>query len=919
MASAGTDLGSRVVGREAELANLSAFLGRDYPRSLVLTGGPGMGKTTLWEAAVDEARRRGLRVLSARPSDAEATLAFAALIDLFDSVGSDELAALPVPQRDALEVPLLRAVPTGPAPEAQAIAVGVLSALRVVAARGPILVAVDDTQWLDTASAAALVFAARRLDDDDVRFLLARRVGAHSSFEQAFTHEGVEHLEVGPLSLGGTRRLLHDRLGLTLSRQLMRRIFDATLGNPLFALEVARTLVAEGVPVAGESLPVPDAVEDLLGMRVAGLPRAQLRLLLAVALSQDPRVGQLTALPDGGALADAVEAGVLVVDGDHVRAFHPLVAAAATRRSRAAERRELHGALAATLPDGERRTRHLALAAAQPDRALAAEVASAAASAAARGAPQAAVELAEHALRLTPPDDAVRAERLLELAAYLEVAGEKRRVTELLEPALEWLPSGTPRARAYLLLASGVIESNDDLQRYFERAFAESGNDRRMRSSVLAVMAEVAAAVRVERVRQAEAWALEALPARSGTDARLERSALYALGWARSLSGRPIDDVCARFRAASPTAPYLAESPERIAGQRLVWRGEIAAARDVLTEQLRAADERGEPSSYALQRLHVCELELRAGDWDAAEQVLDEWAESAERELLHWPMYERCRALLAAGRGQVEEARRWADEALERARERGVRWDELEALRALAIADLLARRPGRAVERLRVVWEHTEREGVEDPGAFPVAPELVEAHVELDELVEAEAVLARLAALSDAQDHPWGHATTLRCQGLVRLARSYDEEGCATLEVAAAQYSTLALAFDRARTLLALGRAQRRARKWGAARETLSETVSSFGTLGSRGWAEAARSELSRVGARRPPLEGELSVAERRVAELAAGGLTNKEIAQTLVVTVSTVEYHLSRAYARLGIRSRAQLASRLAEMPPRA
>ena len=194
---------------------------------------------------------------------------------------------------------------------------------------------------------------------------------------------------------------------------------------------------------------------------------------------------------------------------------------------------------------------------------------------------------------------------------------------------------------------------------------------------------------------------------RPGAEPELERRALYALAWTRSLGGRAIDDVWERFRSASREPAYIAHSPGRVVGQRLVWRGEIAAARAVFTRQLAEADERGEPSSYALQRLHLCELELRAGAWDAAEHVLDEWAESGDRELLHWPMYERCRALLAAGRGLPDEARRWGAEAETRARAAGVRWDQLEALRALAIAELLVHETDRAAERLHEVWEHT--------------------------------------------------------------------------------------------------------------------------------------------------------------------------------------------------------------------
>jgi DNA-binding CsgD family transcriptional regulator len=276
-------------------------------------------------------------------------------------------------------------------------------------------------------------------------------------------------------------------------------------------------------------------------------------------------------------------------------------------------------------------------------------------------------------------------------------------------------------------------------------------------------------------------------------------------------------------------------------------------------------------------------------------------------------MHQRCRALLAAGRGDAGEAERWATDAIARAGAVGSRWDELEALRALGIARLLSHEPARAAESLRAVWEHTERERVDEPGVFPVAPDLVDALSHVGELHTARTVTDRLSALAEAQEHPWARATARRCAALVRLAPDvYDEDAAAALADAAADYERLGLRFDRARTLFALGRAQRRLRKWGAARDTLQAAVAALDELGSAGWAEQARAELARVGARRPSPSGELTPTERRTAELAADGLSNKEIAQALYVTVHTVEVHLSRTYAKLGVRSRTQLAGRL-------
>jgi DNA-binding NarL/FixJ family response regulator len=350
-----------------------------------------------------------------------------------------------------------------------------------------------------------------------------------------------------------------------------------------------------------------------------------------------------------------------------------------------------------------------------------------------------------------------------------------------------------------------------------------------------------------------------------------------------------------------------------VAAQRLIWRGELSRARSALTGLLSLADERDEHESYALARLHMCELHLRAGEWDAASVLLDEWAESSELVVMFRPKYERCRALLAAGRGDSPQARRWATEAIALADQIGCRWDGLEGLRALALASLLDHEPAAAVNSLREVWRHTEAEGVSEPGVFPVAPELVEALAEVGELDEAQAVTARLRELAEQQAHPWGLASAERCGAVVALGgERYDSQAAAQLAGAADAYYGLGLRFDAARSQLALGRAARRFKQWGLARSSLEGAAATFDEIGSPGWAEQVRSELARVGARRARPAGELTETELRTAELAATGLSNKEISRELFVTVHTVEVHLSRAYTKLGIRSRGQLASRL-------
>lgn len=909
MENGGPESGTRVVGRERELTALDGFLrGRPPPRTLVLTGGPGAGKTTLWEAGLTATRDRGLRVLAARPTNAVTQLAFGALIDLLDGIDRNALAGVPAPQLDALDVALLRAEPMAAPPQAPAIAVGFLNALRALAADGPLLVAVDDVQWLDQPSAEVLGSAARRLDEEPVRFLLARRTRGSSPLEAALDRGRVERIDVEPLSLGALRQLFAERFGLRPSRRLLRLIVDSTLGNPLFALELGRTLAEESGPDVPEELQVPDSVEDLLGTRVSQLQPRVRRVLLAVALDAQLDVARLAVIAEPDAPDDAVDAGVVVVDGDRVRAAHPLLAAAARSRSRAAERRQLHRELADTA-GGALRARHLALAAARPDAELAAEVAEAAAAASARGARREALELAEQALRLTPRSDEHRAERIFLLVETRGKAGEGHRSIGLLKTEFDSLPQGAPRARALIVLAHGPdVRTHAEYQDHLDRALAESNGDPAVRAEVLALQANSAAAVRVAQIRDAEAWALEALEDAPSAGPDVEQLALYALAWARSYRGGPIDDLRERLAAAAASAPYLQGTLERVDCDRHAWRGEVHAARAIVMRLMALADERGEAKAYFALLSQRCEIELRAGEFDAASDLLDEWDQASSDRFVS-PIYERCRAVEAAGRGDPAAAERLAAEVIPRAEAEAEGWDLLEGLRARGVAALLAHEPARAVESLGRVWEHTRREGIEDPGAFPVAPDLVEALVGTRDLDTAKAVTTRLRELAAAQQHPWGLAGADRCAALVS---SDYEEAAAGLTEAAAAYGELGLRFDRARSLLILGRSERRLRKWGAARSSLEQAVAAFEEIGSPGWAAEARSDLERVGARRPQPPGELTPAEQRVVELAADGLSNKEIAQALFVAVNTVEAHLSHAYAKLGIRSRRQLGRRL-------
>ncbi|MGI9112120.1 MAG: AAA family ATPase, partial [Gaiellaceae bacterium] len=250
-------MAAEIVGRDEELAALRAFVGRpaDGLAALVLGGEAGIGKSTLWLAGVEAARQRRLRVLSSRPAEAERDLAYLGLGDLFEDVLDDVAPALAPPRRRSLEVALLRE--SGDAVDHRTLAVAVRSMLQTLSEREPILIAIDDVQWLDPASSSALAFALRRLDASRVIVLLARRQvdGAQpSELEQALDPERLRRLPIGPLSVGALHWFLHDRLGRHFARQTLLRIHERSGGNPFFALEVARALGVDVDPL--EPLPV---------------------------------------------------------------------------------------------------------------------------------------------------------------------------------------------------------------------------------------------------------------------------------------------------------------------------------------------------------------------------------------------------------------------------------------------------------------------------------------------------------------------------------------------------------------------------------------------------------------------------------------------------------------------------------------
>ena len=395
----------RLIGRENQVEALAAFAARaaEGPWALAIEGDAGVGKTALWLEGVAIARERGARVVSARPAEAEARLGLTAIGDLLDGVLEHVRPALPEPQAEALAVALLLERPAGPAPDDRTVAIAVLNALRALAAEQPLIVAVDDVQWLDAASAAVLAFAWRRLRTEPVGLLVTVRGGAAARAAPPADDPRTTHVAVGPLSLGAVHRLLESRLGLVLSRPALRRLHEVAGGNPFYALELGRALQRHGSTIAaGEPLPFPDWLHELVRDRIEALPIATRRALAPVAALTQPTLSVLGRAVGAEALGPAFDSRVLLLDGRRVRFSHPLLASAVYSGLDPFSRRELHRRLAG-LVTGEERARHLALAAEGPDASVAAALERASTDALSRGATAALPSSASRHASSLPP------------------------------------------------------------------------------------------------------------------------------------------------------------------------------------------------------------------------------------------------------------------------------------------------------------------------------------------------------------------------------------------------------------------------------------------------------------------------------------------------------------------------------------
>ncbi len=541
-------------GRQSELARLDGFVAQleEGPCGLFLEGEAGIGKTCLWRAALEHARERGLTVLFTRPAETEAKLAFVGLADLLGGTVGELLPKLPVPQRRALEVALLLAEPDGSPPDERAVGAAFRSCVLLLAATAPVLLAVDDVQWLDGASARALEFACRRLAEEPVGVLAAVRVAPEETepheLARALGDERIERLRVGPLTVAAIYELVRTRLGVALSRFALLRIHEASGGNAFCALELAMALERSGVePQPGEPLPVTPNLRELVRARLARLPRSASETLLPAAALSHPTVALVERAVGSehvdSDLESAVQAGVIEIHGDVISFTHPLLASIPFSDAPPRVRRGVHRRLAAVVIEREERARHLALAAESPDAQVAAELEDAAMRAYSRGAVAAAAALAEQAFRLTPPELATETHRRVLVAADQHYsAGNTARAVALLEGALDAAPPGSRRAELLWSIGKIRFEGQDTRvgRDFCRRALTEAGADERLRARILVSVAYRSGTQGSFRAAQADAREAAVLAERLGDAPTLAR-AVTSLAHLRTLCGGPLD------------------------------------------------------------------------------------------------------------------------------------------------------------------------------------------------------------------------------------------------------------------------------------------------------------------------------------------------------------------------------------------
>jgi DNA-binding CsgD family transcriptional regulator len=907
-----------LVGRRSECERLDQLIGAvrgGESRALIVVGEPGVGKTALLEYAVTAAPT--FRVARAAGVESEMELAFAALQQVCGPL-LDHLEQLPRPHRDALST-AFGLIP-GPAPDRFLVGLAALGLLSEAAADRPLLCVIDDAQWLDQASAQALAFVARRLSSESIALLLATR-------DPAADFNRLEKLPLTGLDNRSAREVLLSVVPGPLDDRVRERIIAETRGNPLALLELPHGLapaeLAGGFAVP-TTLPLSDRIQESFLRRLASAPRGAQTLLLIAAAEPvgDPallwRGAGALGLPET-AVADAEETGLLDI-ATRVRFRHPLVRSAIYGAASPAQRRAVHGALAEATDAGadpDRRAWHRAQAAAGPDDGVAGELERSAGRAQSRGGFAAAAAFLERAAALTR-DPALRARRGLAAARLKLQAGGFDAALELLRTAdiaggLDDAQRGhVELLRARVAFASGQGSAAPQLLRAAQRL--EPLDPAAARATYLDALSAAIFAGRLAAPGGGVQEVAYAIRAARGTSDRRGATDLLLDGWATYLAegyeaGLPkLREALSRFGEDSPRADQLG----------LLWWASVTALHlwdderwELLSDQnVQHARDTGALSELPLALSPRAYLGLLQGEIDAAAPMFDEAQ----------VVIEATGSSIGSYRGTVLAAVR-GDEPHVLATTAACTPDVIRRGEGLGLASmawaraLLYNSLGHHGKALAAAREATEGPPSVGPAVWAVA-ELIEAAARGGEPAAAHAGAERLTGMARAAGTPWALGVEARCRALLREDASAEE----LYQEAVDHLGRCRMRLELARAHLTYGEWLRRRRRRADARDQLRCAHELFTGMGAEAFAARAEQALRATGERArqriPETRDDLTPQERQVARLAQSGLSNAEIGERLFISPKTVEYHLAKVFAKLGIRRRQDLHTVLAREP---